>query len=131
MESGTERKRQQSITYILRRRNRSRKIGANSNTPIKSWAEYSDVNFKPSGSNSPIARWLLLPLGFVLAISPLLMMIGADGAEDAGLTELPQLGWSMLMILAVLSLVIALFFLAYAGLSIWRIVQANQTHKNE
>jgi uncharacterized membrane protein len=99
--------------------------------PIKSWAEYSDVTFKPSGSNSPIARWFLLPLGFVLAISPLLMIIGADGAEDAGLIELSQLGWIMLMILAVLLLVTALFFLVYAELSIWRIVRANQTHKNE
>jgi hypothetical protein len=106
-------------------------MGANSNAPIKSWAEYSDITFRPSGSNSPIAHWLLLPLGFVLAISPLLIMIGANGAEDAGLIELPKLGWIMLMILAVLLLVTALFFLVYAGLSIWRIVQANQTHKNE
>lgn len=47
-----EEKRLASIRYILRRRGRANKQRSNSGAPVKSWAEYSEVNFTPDGDSS-------------------------------------------------------------------------------
>ncbi|MEQ9314203.1 MAG: hypothetical protein RLN72_00030 [Henriciella sp.] len=60
-----EAKRRASIRYILRRRGRANKLRANSGSKIKSWAEYSEVNFKPDGDSS---AWAYLPTLVLLSL---------------------------------------------------------------
>lgn len=64
-------RRRSSIRYILRRRGRAVKQRANSGAVQKSWAEFGEVNFKPSGSRSGLIGIAL----FALALFPIYLAL--------------------------------------------------------
>lgn len=131
MPTESEKKRRAAIAYLLRRRKRGRKTGANSGQPVKSWAEYGEVNYTPSGSQLPGWRWLL-PVSFpFIVLIPALIIANGQAAQDLYWVGLHPVAWTMLGVLALILIVIAVFFLAYAALSIWRIIRANLPHKKE
>jgi hypothetical protein len=57
-----------ALQRLLRRRGRRRKVGANAKTTIKSWAEYNEVNFAPSGDHSRPTRFLVIAIAVLLVI---------------------------------------------------------------
>ncbi|MEZ5998492.1 MAG: hypothetical protein R3B98_07345 [Hyphomonas sp.] len=67
----------EALRRVVRRRDRRRKPGANSGEKVYSWAEYSEVNFTPTGDRSAIGcvfagigglgALLIVPLIFALA----------------------------------------------------------------
>ena len=57
-----------ALQRLLRRRGRRGKAGANSKAAIKSWAEYSEVNFTPSGDHSRPTRYLVIAIAVLLLI---------------------------------------------------------------
>ena len=138
MPADEDRKRRQSIAYIMRRRKRGRKTGANSGAPVKSWGEYSEVNFRPSGSYSIWGRWIVfvaavLTIAFPFLIFPLL--IPSDGHHRETLafegSGIHPLGWILLGIIGLLLVLFILVLIVYAGLSVWRAIRANWPYKNE
>ena len=126
-----EEKRRKSIAYILRRRKRGRKVGANSGEVVKSWAEYSEVNFKPTGGYSPWWRRLLVIFVPLIVMSPAIIIGWSQGAQDLVDRGVPTTLWVLLTILSILLALIFVFFFAYAGLTIWRFIASLSSHKNE
>lgn len=122
-----EEKRRKSIAYILRRRKRGRKVGANSGDVVKSWAEYSEVNFTPSGGYSPWWRILLVVVVPLIVLSPAIIIGAGQGAQDLVNRGVPTTLWVLLIILSLISL----FFMAYVGLTVWRFIKSMRPHKNE
>ena len=131
-----EEKRRQSIAYILRRRKRGRRVGANSGEVVKSWAEASEVNFKPTASYSGNWRWLTIPAWLAAASAPWLFFLAArvsfnSHAEDLAHPELHPIGWVLISLAGLLIFAISVFALAYIGVTIWRFVRSLRPHKNE
>jgi len=131
-----EEKRRKSIAYIMRRRKRGRKLSANSGEVVKSWAEYSEVNFKPTGAYMEHGRSLILLASCIAAASPLIILAAAQffavrHSEDLRHAELHPVGWVLVIAVALLSLTICLFAVAYIGVSIWRFAKHLRLYKNE
>lgn len=126
-----EEKRRKSIAYILRRRKRGRKVRANSKDVVKSWAEYSEVNFKPTGGYSPWWRILLVFIVPLIVLSPAIIIGASQGAQDLVDRVVPATLWVLLTILAIVLSLTTLFFVAYAGLTVWRTLESVRPHKNE
>ena len=82
------------LKRLIRRRSRRNKPGANPRTSIKTWAEYSNVEYTPTGDSSR-PNWLVgLGVGlFVLVGFPLsFALLKSD--EIAGVGDMPGwLGW--------------------------------------
>ena len=77
-----------ALQRLLRRRGRQGKAGANPKTSIKSWAEYSEVNFTPSGDHSGLSRyWPLAGALGVLLFPAGLFLAGATMAPKIKLAE--------------------------------------------
>ena len=131
-----EKKRRKSIAYILRRRKRGRKVGANSREMVKSWAEYSEVNFTPRGAYSMRWRWLFLPAWAISASIPWIFFAAYQAtfsthSETLENVPLDPVGWVLVAIVALLMIVVSGFAIAYAGLSVWRGLRSVLPHKNE
>lgn len=131
-----EEKRRKSIAYILRRRKRGRKVGANSGEVVKSWAEYSEVNFTPRGAYSTRWRWLLFPAWAVAVAIPWIFMAVYQAtfsthSETLEHEALGPIGWMLVGIAGFLSVAVAAFSIAYIGSSMWRFIQSILPHKNE
>ncbi|NQY13146.1 MAG: hypothetical protein HRT81_04700 [Henriciella sp.] len=124
-----EEKRRKSIAYILRRRKRGRKVGANSGEVVKSWAEASEVNFKPTGAKSNSWRWLVFPAWLSAVTLPWMFFVVAripfnSHAEDLAHPELHPIGWVLVIVACLLIIAICGFALAYIGLTVWRLVRS-------
>lgn len=127
--SAEETRRRRSIRYILRRRSRSNKQRANSNAVQKSWAEYSEVNFKPTGSRS---GWIGVGL-FVLALFPIYLALkhvpwsqitdGSTPFDNAPATLLTKLLTYGLFVPIIALTVFALVFISLS--SLWNILRSN------
>ncbi len=129
--SPEEAKRRKSIAYILRRRKRGRKMSANSGRDVKSWAEYSEVNFKPSGGYSVLGRISLLIVVPLMVMSSGLIIGFSRGAQD--LVDRP-VTLELWVLLAVLSFLLTLTLIAagaYIALTLWRNIRSLRSHKNE
>jgi len=129
--SPDEENRRKSIAYILRRRKRGRKIGANSADVVKSWAEYGEVNFKPTGSHSGRWRWLLIPIVPLVVLAPVIIIGSAQGAEELEQLGVPPTLWALLSVLAIVLGGVCLFSSAYILMTIWRLIRRLWSHKNE
>ena len=129
MGADTDAKRRKSIAYILRRRKRGRKQGANSKTIVKSWAEYSEVNFTPTGSYSHKWRWLLPILTPILVFSSIIVIASYQDLQDFAEAPVGFFGWFLLVALALLLLAVSVFFIVYAFLAVWRSIRSH--HKKE
>ena len=132
MDAEKEAKRRKSIAYILRRRKRGRKRGANSGEVVKSWAEYSEVNFRPSGSYmSWWQRLLWLPVVPLAILAPFAIAAGSRNAHRLAEADMPVMAWILFALLALVLVAIIGFALAYIGLSLWRSIRSHWFHKNE
>ena len=126
-----EEKRRKSIAYILRRRKRGRKIGANSGELVKSWAEYSEVNFRPSAAQTVWWRWLLPVIVPLMMLAPFLIISWSQGAQDVVDRGVPIEVWILISILGLIGGLVVIFASAYIGLTLWRSVRSFRAHKNE
>ena len=73
----------EGLKYVLRRRGRNRKTGANTGEKVYGWAEYSQVNFTPSGDHSRISSifGVLATFGALLIV-PTIFVLAASAGED-------------------------------------------------
>ncbi len=138
MPSDAETKRRQSIAYILRRRKRGRKTGANSGAPVKSWAEYSEVSFTPTGSYLRWGRWLIFVGAlFAMALPVVFLSMLAQPADHHRETlafesvQLHPIGWVLVALIGLLSVTLAVFAIAFIVLAIRRVLRANWPYKKE
>lgn len=136
MDSESERKRRAGIAYILRRRKRGRKAGANTGEVVKSWAEYSEVNYTPKGAYSTKWRWLMIAAWLGSVSIPVVFFVVAGSAfsshsEDLGHPRLHPIGWVLLAVACVLVLAVGLFAIVYIFVTLRRIVRASLPYKNE
>ena len=132
MDPNKEAKRRQSIAFILRRRKRGRRLGANSGGVVKSWAEYSAVSLKPTGSYmSSWQRLIWFPVVPLAIALPFIVMAGAGDAQELANAEIHPLAWALIGLLAVIVLCVVSFFAAYTVLSLWRAARRLFNYKNE
>ena len=129
--SPDEAKRRKSIAYILRRRKRGRKVGANSGEVVKSWGEYSEVSFKPNAAYSNAARYLLIFLVPLMIAAPIIIIGFSQGAQDLVDREVPTVLWILLSVLTIVIVTTTVFSVAYIALAIARVVRSQSTHKTE
>lgn len=69
----------EGLKRLLRRRGRRGKVGANTGEKVYSWAEYSQVNFTPTGDRSSLG----CGLGALLVMFALLLVPVVVGTVDA------------------------------------------------
>ncbi|MBO6688671.1 MAG: hypothetical protein JJ931_00955 [Henriciella sp.] len=132
MDPDKEAKRRKSIAYILRRRKRGRRIGANSGRVVKSWAEYSAVTLKPTGSYmSTWQRLLWFPIVPLAIALPFIVMAGAGDAQELVVAEIHPLAWVLIGLLALIILCISVLVVSYTLLCLWRAVGRLVGYKNE
>lgn len=117
-------KRRKSIAYILRRRKRGRKVGANSGEVVKSWAEYSEVSFKPNASYSPTIRFMLFLIVPLMIAAPIIIIAFGQNAQDVVDRPVPETLWVLLTILFAVIAATTVFACAYIILSIVRVVRS-------
>lgn len=132
MDSDKEAKRRKSIAYILRRRKRGRRIGANSGKVVKSWAEYSEVNFTPSGAHANGWRraiWLVvLPLA---VLAPFVVIASSGNAHRLAEANTPLFAWVIFALLGLVLAGVAVFASAFTLISAWRALRRLFGYKNE
>ena len=132
MSDNKELKRRKSIAFILRRRKRGRKARANSGDNVKSWAEYSEVNFTPTGSAMPTWLRVLMPLGIILILfSSCFMVIVPEDSLDLRDNQPTIFLNILLIVLAVLCILAAFVFVVYAILLFYRLIKGKLTQRNE
>ena len=70
-DSLAEQDKQDTLRRMSRRRHRAQKTGANSGTAEKSWAEYSQYSFTPSGDHAIFFRllWPVFGIGTIVAVT--------------------------------------------------------------
>lgn len=125
MQEEKDKARRASIAYILRRRKRGGKTRSNSGEPVKSWAEYGEVNFTPTGSTSPTwIRWLLLPLGLLFCALPLIIIGAARGYDDLDPANVSFVTYGLVAITGFLIIAILIFSLLFLALNIWRFIRS-------
>ncbi len=106
----------ESLKRLLRRRSRRNKPGANPRTSIKTWAEYSNVEYTPTGDSSR-PNWLIgLGIGLFVFIGIPLSFALLKSDEVAGVGDMPTwLGWffAAMFGLAVLIILLAPVLLVF------------------
>jgi len=132
MDPDKEAKRRKSIAYILRRRKRGRRLGANSHAAVKSWAEYSEVTLKPTGSYmSSWLRLLWFPIvPFAIAL-PFIVIAGAGDAQNLAVAEIHPMAWALIGLLILIVLCVITFTAAFTLLSLRRATRRLFGYKNE
>ncbi|MEM9053929.1 MAG: hypothetical protein AAGB16_01275 [Pseudomonadota bacterium] len=125
-------KRRKAIVYILRRRKRGRKTGANSGDNVKSWAEYSEVNFTPTGSAmSGWWRVLIIPLALLAMVSPIIIISGGQHADELQASKPGLFLYGLIYLVLLLCAAASLFFAAHILSFFYRAIRGRLNHKNE
>jgi hypothetical protein len=84
----------ESLRRLLRRRGRRNKPGANPKTTVKTWAEYSNVEYTPTGDSSRPNLIVGLAIGALLIFGFPLSFALLQSDEIAGVGDMPGwLGW--------------------------------------
>ena len=133
MDPDKQAKRRKSIAYILRRRKRGRRAGANSGGSVKSIQRKmrGHVTFKPSGSASGWWRFSFLFVAALIAAFPWFVFLLAGKPTLHLVDENSPLAWLFGVPIIILSALICGFASAYVLLSIWRFMRAKLFYKNE
>jgi hypothetical protein len=99
---------------------------------VKSWAEYSEVSLKPTGSYmSSWQRLVWFPIVPLAIALPFIVMAGAGDAQKLVVAEIHPLAWALIATLAVIVLFVIAFATAFAALSLWRALGRLVGYKNE
>ena len=106
-------------------------MGANSGDTVKSWAEYSEVNYTQFGAYMTRWRWVLLLVFPLPVLLPFVIIANGQNAINAADAQLGFLGWVLLTVLVAIVSVIVVFALAFAITSLWRVLRSQWPHKNE
>lgn len=137
MNPEAEAKRRQSIAYILRRRKRGRRIGANSGATVKSVQQKirGHLVFTPTGGSVPWWQrlmWLIaIPLAMLIVFVPT-YLIGLhldDPQPQFG--GYPPHAWLIFGMLGVVSAGVIGFSAAYFAINLWRAIRRLYPHRNE
>lgn len=132
MDPDQEAKRLKSIRYILRRRKRGRRVGANSGKVVKSWAEYSEVNFTPTGSYSTgWRRWIWVFVVPLAIFAPIIIIAATGNAHRAAEAEIPGFAWIVIGLLIAATVGVVAFAAAFTLLSLWRALRRLSGYKKE
>lgn len=134
MDPDQEAKRLKSIRYILRRRKRSQRVGANSGGAVKSVQQKmrGHLVFTPSGSAGAWwQRLLWFPIVPLAIVFPLLVIAAAGDAQKLVVAEIHPLAWALIGLLALISLCVVAFAAAFTLLSLWRALRRLSGYKNE
>ena len=133
MESQQEKKRRAAIAYILRRRKRGRKQGANSGQVVKSVNRRirGHMIFKPSASMNTWWRIGIVGLAILICLFPLFIFALPSAPYLQVHHESSPVGMALLMPVITLLLGVAGFATAYIALSIWRFARSVIPHKKE
>lgn len=133
MDPDKEAKRRKSIAYILRRRKRGRRIGANSGGPVKSVQRKirGHVVFTPCGGASGWWRFSFILVAVMISIFPIFIFALAGSPKLHHVDDHSPLAPLFGVPIAVLMALICGFALVYTLVSIWRFIRARMPHKNE
>ena len=133
MDSQQEKKRRAAIAYVLRRRKRGRKLGANSGQVVKSVNRRirGHMIFKPSASMNMWWRFGMVGLALLICLFPLFIFALPSAPHLQVHHESSPAGLTLLIPAVVLLLLIAGFAAAYIALSIWRFIRSLIPHKKE
>lgn len=133
MDPDKEVKRRKSIAYILRRRKRGRRMGANSGGEIKSVQRKmrGHVTFKPSGSASGWWRFSFILIAALIAAFPWFVFVLTGTPTLYHINEGSPLAIVFGVPIILLSLLILGFALAFTIVSVHRFLRAKLPHKNE
>ena len=138
MEPVNEQKRRASIAYILRRRKRSQKTGANSGGAVKSVNRKmrGHLTFTPTGSSLGRFRYLTLASTMIAIALPaicLAVLVSAASKNDETLAHarLDPTGWILVTIAGALGLGVVVFSVAYLVSLVWRFLKSLAPYKNE
>ena len=133
MPADEDRKRRQSIAYIMRRRKRGRKTGANSGAPVNSVQRKirGHVTFTPSGGASGWWRGGYIVVGLLLSVFPIFVFALASSPRLNLVAANSPWAWVFIVSVACLLVPIIAFALAYTGLASWRVARALWPYKNE
>lgn len=126
-----EEKRRKSIAYILRRRKRGRKVGANSGRVVEILTPRGrgKVSFQPSGSASGWWRFLNVLVGIAIFISPWVVFALPNWTPWSGHGGI--IDRTLVAVLTSLLGLIVVFAIVYVCLTMFRILRFNIAHKNE
>jgi len=98
-----------SLRRLLRRRGRRNKLGANPKTSIKTWAEYSNVEYTPTGDSSRPNLIVGLAIGALLFVGFPLSFAFLKSDEISGVGDMPGwLGWFFICMVGLAVLIILL-----------------------
>lgn len=133
MDPDKEAKRRKSIVYILRRRKRGRRVGANSGGSIKSVQRKmrGHVVFKPSGAALGWWRFSFIPVALLISVFPIFVFVLTGMPELHNVDDHSPMAPLFAAPILILFLLICGFALAYTLVSIWRFVRGRWPHKNE
>lgn len=104
------RDRTDSLRRLIRRRSRRYKQGANPKTTIKTWAEYSNVEYTPTGDSSRPNLIVGLAIGALLIFGFPLSFALLQSDEIAGVGNMP--GWLVWFFAAMFGLAVLIILLA-------------------
>ena len=103
------RDRTKQLKRLLRRRGRRNKLGANPKTSIKTWAEYSSVEYTPTGESSRPNLIVGLAIGALLFVGFPLSFAFLKSDEISGVGDMPSwLGWFFICMVGLAVLIILL-----------------------
>lgn len=99
----------ESLKRLLRRRGRRNKLGANPKTSIKTWAEYSNVEYTPTGDSSRPNLIVGLAIGALLLVGFPLSFAFLKSDKISGVGDMPGwLGWFFICMFGLAVLIILL-----------------------
>lgn len=131
--SSAEQRRRRAIAYILRRRKRGAKTGANSGATLKSPNKRlrGHLVFKPSASASSWWQRLLWIFAISLIFVPAYLIGWRQGAFDIVDKGVHPITWILMAVISVLLAVICITAVLYIGLTLSRVIRSLVPHKNE
>lgn len=137
MDPDQEAKRLKSIRYILRRRKRSQRVGANSGGAVKSVQQKmrGHLVFTPSGSAGAWWQrlvWLIAwPLALFIVFFPAYMIALFLDAPRTHMAGFPPHAWVIFGLLGTVSAGVVAFTAAFTLLSLWRALRRLSGYKKE
>lgn len=133
MDPDKEARRLASIRYILRRRKRGRRVGANSGGVVKSVQRKirGHMTFQPSGGASGWWRFSFIFVAMLIAAFPWFVFMLAGSPTLHLVDTNSPLAILFGVPIIILCVLISGFALAYTVLSTWRFLRAKLVHKNE
>lgn len=100
----------ESLRRLLRRRGRRNKLGANPKTSIKTWAEYSSVEYTPTGDSSRPNLIVGLAIGALLFVGFPLSFAFLKSDEISGVGDMPS--WLGRFFICMVGLAVLIILLA-------------------